>query len=175
MSVPLIELDEKIVTDTGNLVFKHKGIVRKIQSGQELSDLLVVDNQDVRRLMLTGVPLNLWNPGEVEGPPVETLGWNIPEKFRTLDWEQYLIELYSTKDFPDSYMDRLLREIELVKERNMGEFFQTIIYVMEQIRNANIPVGVGRGSSCASFLLYLIGVHRVDPIRYEISEEEFFK
>ncbi len=175
MSVPLIELDEKIVTDTGQIVHRHKGLVRKIQAGQSLDNLLVVENSDVYRMIDSGTLLKVWTPGEVEGPPEETLKWNIPQEYLDLDWEQYVIELYSEREFPDSYMDRLLLEIDLVKERQMEEFFRTIIYVMEQIRNANLPVGVGRGSSCASFLLYLIGVHRVDCVKYEIPEGEFFK
>jgi DNA polymerase III alpha subunit len=34
---------------------------------------------------------------------------------------------------------------------------------------------VGRGSSVASYVLFLIGVHKIDPIKYELPIEEFFK
>jgi DNA polymerase III alpha subunit len=35
--------------------------------------------------------------------------------------------------------------------------------------------GVGRGSSTASYVLYLIGVHSINSIKYDIPIEEFFK
>ena len=34
------------------------------------------------------------------------------------------------------------------------------------MRENNIVWGVGRGSSVASYVLYLIGVHRIDPTQY---------
>ena len=35
--------------------------------------------------------------------------------------------------------------------------------------------GVGRGSSVASYILYLIGVHRIDSIKYNLDWKEFLR
>jgi DNA polymerase III alpha subunit len=35
--------------------------------------------------------------------------------------------------------------------------------------------GVGRGSSVASYCLYILGVHKVDSIKYELDIHEFLK
>jgi DNA polymerase III alpha subunit len=43
------------------------------------------------------------------------------------------------------------------------------------MRSSNIVWGVGRGSSVASYALYLIGIHKIDPIKYNLSINEFFK
>jgi DNA polymerase III alpha subunit len=39
----------------------------------------------------------------------------------------------------------------------------------------NIVLGVGRGSSVASYVLYLLGVHRVDSLKYDLDIKEFLK
>jgi len=48
-------------------------------------------------------------------------------------------------------------------------------YVVDTLRENQIVWGVGRGSSVASYVLYLIGVHKIDSIKYKLPIEEFFK
>jgi DNA polymerase III alpha subunit len=48
-------------------------------------------------------------------------------------------------------------------------------YIVDTLRANNIVWGVGRGSSVASYVLHLIGVHKIDSIKYSIPIEEFFK
>ena len=39
----------------------------------------------------------------------------------------------------------------------------------------NIVLGVGRGSSVASYILYLLGIHKVDSLAYNLDIKEFLK
>jgi DNA polymerase III alpha subunit len=39
----------------------------------------------------------------------------------------------------------------------------------------NIVHGVGRGSSTSSYVLYLLGVHFIDSIKYDLDINEFLK
>ena len=174
MSVPLVELDEKIITDTGEVVYRHSGLVRKIQNDQPLAGVRVITSQDVMRLGECGVIP--WWPTEPETIPPHRFEWNIPDEFKTLDWVEYVLIRFSETGLTGpQYETRLNDEIALVVARQMEPFFRAIIYVVETMREANLLLGVGRGSACASFLLFLIGVHRVDPVQYEIPMEEFFK
>jgi DNA polymerase III alpha subunit len=43
------------------------------------------------------------------------------------------------------------------------------------MRKENIVWGVGRGSSVASYVLYLIGVHKIDSLYYNLDVEEFLR
>jgi len=43
------------------------------------------------------------------------------------------------------------------------------------LRKNNIVWGVGRGSSVASYVLFLLGVHKIDSMYYELSVDEFLK
>jgi DNA polymerase III alpha subunit len=48
-------------------------------------------------------------------------------------------------------------------------------YLVDTLRKNNVVWGVGRGSSVASYILYLIGVHKVDSIKYNLDINEFLK
>ena len=50
-----------------------------------------------------------------------------------------------------------------------------LVYFTDTLRDKNIVWGVGRGSSVASYVLYLIGVHRINSIRYNLDITEFLK
>ena len=98
--------------------------------------------------------------------------WKIPEYYFNLDLEEYFIDL--VKSYDQRYVDRVLQEIQLVKHHKMQSLIKTLIYVVDKFRANNVVWGVGRGSSCASILLYLIDLHCVDPIKWDIQAEEFF-
>jgi DNA polymerase III alpha subunit len=48
-------------------------------------------------------------------------------------------------------------------------------YIVDTLRKNQIVWGVGRGSSVASYALYLIGVHKIDSVKYDLPIGEFFK
>ncbi|NJO62370.1 MAG: hypothetical protein HC836_30345 [Richelia sp. RM2_1_2] len=62
--------------------------------------------------------------------------------------------------------DRVLTELNLFRERNMEMVLRSLIFLVDLMRNNNVVWGVGRGSSCASYCLFLIGIHKVDAIKY---------
>jgi len=48
-------------------------------------------------------------------------------------------------------------------------------YVVDTLRSNSIVWGVGRGSSVASYVLFIIGVHKIDSVKYKLAINEFFK
>jgi len=50
-----------------------------------------------------------------------------------------------------------------------------MIYIVDMMRKNNLVWGVGRGSSVASYVLYLIGIHKIDSLKYNLNIEEFLK
>jgi DNA polymerase III alpha subunit len=43
------------------------------------------------------------------------------------------------------------------------------------MREKDIVWGVGRGSSVASYVLYLIGVHKIDSLFFDLDIEDFLR
>ena len=96
--------------------------------------------------------------------------WFIPDEYKLLDIEKYLVE-----QCPEQNYIRLAEELALFEQNNMIPVLKTIKYVVDTLRKNNIIWGVGRGSSVSSYVLYLIGIHKIDSVKYALPIDEFFK
>ena len=107
--------------------------------------------------------------------------WNIPQDYKELDLVDYLIDkLYAsdvdkfTVDF-DNRAQRVSTELALYKKLNLENVLRTIIYIINTLESRKVVWGVGRGSSVSSYLLYLIGVHDVDSVAYDLDITDFLR
>ena len=97
--------------------------------------------------------------------------WYMPDDFKNIDVEQFIHALCET----EQEHKRVTKELELYKERDMYNILRFMIYLVHFMTQNNIVWGVGRGSSVASYCLYLIGVHKVNSIKYNLFIEEFLR
>lgn len=70
---------------------------------------------------------------------------------------------------------RVDEEIPLFTKHGMFNLLKYLKFLVDTMRQENILWGVGRGSSVSSFVLYLIGVHRINPLKYDLNISEFLK
>jgi DNA polymerase III alpha subunit len=70
---------------------------------------------------------------------------------------------------------RVNEELELFIQYDMMDLLHYIKYLVDTMRQHNIVWGVGRGSSVASYVLFLIGAHKVDSLKYNLDIREFLK
>jgi DNA polymerase III alpha subunit len=70
------------------------------------------------------------------------------------------------------YSTRLKREIDLIKEKDFGDYF---LIVADMITYAKLTmlVGPSRGSSAGSLVCYLMGITEIDPIEHGLLFERF--
>lgn len=109
--------------------------------------------------------------------------WFMPEEYKILDigaWimstlmtELQIFEPYEIQAKPE--WDRVCEELEAFEERGMDDLLRYMIYLVDFMRENDIVWGVGRGSSVASYVLYLIGVHRINSIQYDLDWREFLR
>lgn len=97
--------------------------------------------------------------------------WFISEDYKNFDIEEYLLSLCVT----DKEKERVEHELTLYKEMNMLPVLRLLKYLVDQFRANNILWGVGRGSSVSSYCLYLLGVHKIDSIKYNLNINEFLR
>ena len=97
--------------------------------------------------------------------------WFIPQSYKNFNIEEFCL----TCCVNETETARVKQELELYKKYNMMSVLQTVKYIVDTLRKHNIVWGVGRGSSVASYVLFLLGVHKIDSIKYNIPLEEFFK
>ena len=101
---------------------------------------------------------------------VDKSNWFIPDEYKQLDIEEFLVTQCPKQNYP-----RLIEELALFKQNNMIPVLKTMKYVVDTLRANNIVWGVGRGSSVSSYVLYLIGIHKIDSVKYALPIDEFFK
>jgi DNA polymerase III alpha subunit len=105
-------------------------------------------------------------------PPTEI---NASEWFIPKDYCPNLTETLYSMCKTEEQTARVRQELELYSKHKMYDVLCVMKYVVDTLRQNNIVWGVGRGSSVASYVLYLIGVHKIDSIKYKLPIEEFFK
>ena len=71
--------------------------------------------------------------------------------------------------------DRVSQELKLFIEHGMFDLLFYLKYLVDTMRQNKIVWGVGRGSSVASYVLFLIGVHKIDSLKYNLDIHEFLK
>jgi DNA polymerase III alpha subunit len=97
----------------------------------------------------------------------------IPEHYRNLDVRNYVEKLVSDGDADQ--IGRVEMELTEFEARKLFPVLRIMIYIIETMRKNNLVWGIGRGSSVASYVLYLIGVHKVDSLKYNLDIKEFLK
>jgi DNA polymerase III alpha subunit len=109
--------------------------------------------------------------------------WFMPNEYKNLDITVYLFaklaenlqvepndELRNTEEWK-----RVTEEWKAFLDRGMTDLLRYMVYLVDFMCENNIVWGVGRGSSVASYVLYLIGVHRIDSIQYGLDWREFLR
>lgn len=100
-----------------------------------------------------------------------TIKWFMPQEYKNFDIAKWVLEQCKS----DAELQRAGEELILYQERNLFVLLQYLKYLIDTMRKNNIVWGVGRGSSISSFVLYLIGVHRINSLYYDLSINEFLK
>ena len=96
--------------------------------------------------------------------------WHMPEEYK-IDIAEYCLSLCETQE----QLQRVGKELLLYQERGLFNLLQFLHYFVSVLRKNNIVWGVGRGSSVASYVLYLLGVHKIDSLYYDLDIEEFLR
>jgi len=97
--------------------------------------------------------------------------WLMPEEYKQIDIAQHVIDCCKT----DAEIQRAGEELLLYHDRNLFDLLKYLKYLVDTMKTNNIIWGVGRGSSVASYVLYLLGVHRVDSMYYDLDPNEFLR
>ena len=100
--------------------------------------------------------------------------WFMQEEYKDINVYKYVLDKAEIP-CPQHVQDRIWEEMEEYKRRDMHNLLRYMIYLVDFMRENDIVWGVGRGSSVASYVLYLIGVHKIDSIQYGLDWREFLR
>ncbi len=141
--------------------------IELLYRGQDLSDV-AFDDIDLFNKFAT----------ELEISPISDISliskdFNIPLHYKELDVEKYIREKLIQRD-PDE-IGRVEMELDMYRERGLFPVLQLLIWIVDTMRKHNLVWGVGRGSSVSSYLLYILGVHKVNSYKYGLDIKEFLR
>ena len=97
--------------------------------------------------------------------------WWMPEEYHALDIAKWVLDQCKNEDELQRAGDELLK----YDDRKMFTLLQYLKYLVDTMREHKVVWGVGRGSSVASFVLYLIGIHKINSLYYDLDINEFLK
>jgi hypothetical protein len=110
--------------------------------------------------------------------------WWLPTEYKDMNLHNHLSKclekhlncnadgdrMYGTNEWK-----RVCEEMDVYTDRGLLPVLKFMTYLVDTMRTNNIVWGVGRGSSVASYVLFLIGVHRIDSMKYNLDYKEFLR
>jgi DNA polymerase III alpha subunit len=164
----------------GQIIYNESDLVSMIMSGATIDSLkgMLVEsglNLETASTYLEQVPElieYMFTDMTVEEFDVmKQNSWYMPEEYKQLDIAEYILSLCDS----DARLQRCGEELLLFQERNLFDLLRYLKYLVDTLRANNMIWGVGRGSSVASYVLYLLGVHRIDSMFYDLDPTEFLR
>ena len=168
-------LSQKIkkINADGGVRLNVNAAIEALNSGASISDIVLDDQDEIDRFNTTMSNFFLDDRLVEKDIVHETRqdNWSYPDSYNDINLEEYFMLLCNTQE----QKDRVTYELELYARKDMNQLLLWCIWFMDVCVEKNIFVGVGRGSSVASYCLFLIKIHLVDSIKYGIEPVEFFK
>jgi DNA polymerase III alpha subunit len=97
--------------------------------------------------------------------------WFVPDSYLGMDIKKWLLDQCSSTE----QQQRVEMELVEYEKFNFSILLNIAKYLVDEFRKNQIVWGVGRGSSVASYCLFLIGLHKVDSLKYNLDIGEFLK
>ena len=162
-----------------NPIFEDSDIFKMMYQGKvsELSKLTVIPTHDISSLR-TISDINFQNPtSDIEFNSINEFDismqqeWFMPDEYKTFDIQSWIESKCNTLD----EKIRVAEELAEYELRNMIDILRWLKYFVDTSNAENVLWGVGRGSSVSSYVLYLIGIHRINSIKYNLNWQEFLR
>jgi DNA polymerase III alpha subunit len=162
-----------------NPIFNEQDLFDALYRGQALSSDLFVEKTSETENLEKQAGFSFLQPYpddldiSLEGyDSAHQSNWFMPDEYKNMDIEQWVLEQCPPWD--PNYT-RTREELEAYKARNMLDLLRWLKYFVDTCSKENVLWGLGRGSSVASYVLYLIGVHSIDSIKYNLDWQEFLR
>ena len=164
----------------GQLIYSDNDIIDLVMQGRTITDLdqLIVDNSvDLTQLAAVLDTTPNWIEYQPRTESVDEFdrrlqsNWHMPDKYRNLDIAAHVLSLCTTQ----AELQRCGEELLLYQERGLFDLLRYLTYLVDVMTTHGVIWGVGRGSSVSSYVLYLLRVHRIDSMYYNLDIREFLR
>jgi DNA polymerase III alpha subunit len=164
------------------IILDETDLCNLLMQGQDITQMRCIVDPGVNvesaiQLLEDPAQLALWTfpyDSDISVPDWDNLqqrNWHMPEKYKQLDIAEHVIAMCDT----DEKLQRVGHELLLYQERGLFDLLRYLKYLVDVMHDNHVIWGVGRGSSVASHVLYLLGVHRIDSMYYDLDVGEFLR
>jgi DNA polymerase III alpha subunit len=165
----------------GELIFSETDICNLIMQGRDpmtLNGMLVDDTVQVEKPheLFDDFP-QFMQPNHNSDTTVaewhsrQQSNWHMPDQYKNMDIAAHVLSLCNN----EAELQRCGAELLLYQERDLFDLLRYLTYLVAVMQDNRIIWGVGRGSSVASYVLYKLGVHRIDSMYYDLDPQEFLR
>ena len=167
------------INDHGDVIFSEEDIIDLLYTNPDF-DISKLYFSDIDKYANSLKELGIDLPVIKTAPHREDLSdfdrancdkWHMPDKYYQINVLQWLLDRCQN----DEEKFRVQMEYDLFEKKQFIRVLQFLIYFVDTLRANNIVWGVGRGSSVASLCLFLIGVHKINPMLYNLDITEFLR
>jgi DNA polymerase III alpha subunit len=166
----------------GEIVLEETDLCDLIMQGRDLTQMKCVVDQSVDiesaiQLLEDPGQLVTWTfpyGSDISVPDWDRMqqrNWHMPEEYKQLDIAELVVGMCDT----EQKLQRVGHELLLYQERGLFDLLRYLKYLVDVMKQNHVIWGVGRGSSVASYVLYLLGVHRIDSMYYDLDVSEFLR
>ena len=166
----------------GQLVYNEDDCVNMLMRGHGMQvDGMLVDatvDLETAALILEDVPTFVkYNELALQAVTVEEFdhmnqgNWLMPDEYKNLDIAEYILGLCKS----EAALQRVGEELLLYQARDLFDLLRYLKFLVDIMKQHNLIWGVGRGSSVASYVLYLLEIHRIDSLHYNLDIAEFLR
>ena len=167
----------------GEMIFNEDDVCNLLMQGRSVESLkrTLVDasvNLEKTALLLDCLPALInYDTLQDENESLEEFDrrlqqtWHMPREYKDMDIAEYILGLCST----EAELQRCGHELLMYQERDLFNLLKFLKYLVDTMTANRVIWGVGRGSSVASYVLYKLGVHRIDSMFYELNVDEFLR
>jgi DNA polymerase III alpha subunit len=160
-----------------NIIFNDADIFHYLYSGDisALPKLLTSPSDEISKLTdITGINFKEYIK------PITTIEefdkknqehWFMPDEYYDFNVKQFCLKQCRSL----AEIKRVSDELQEYERLNLTRLLQWLKYFVDTCQDSEVLLGVGRGSSVASYVLYLLGVHRINSIKYDLDWKEFLR
>ena len=170
-----------MIDEWGRVIVHPNDICELLLKGVDVSSLLVEDTPQLEEYnswckKYDKLEYLLQKPSQMETTPEEehtirSQRWFISDEIKSIEVRDFVLSMCRT----DEEKDRVNLEMDLFEERELIPLLQLMIFLVDSFRRNKVVFGVGRGSSVSSYVLYLIGIHKIDSMRFGLDVKDFLK
>lgn len=173
----MIELKDRGVLADGTVICDQRALMEILYSGHSIAGVFCSDQQDEQEWESARTACDGQEPGPLhtDGPAMNGVSWKshwmTPEPWASLDLMAWCMDRCGS----EQEMARAALEISEFQKRDMIGTIRHLAFCADTWRSNGIFWGVGRGSSVCSFVLYLMGINRINPLEHDLDLGEWLK